>query len=150
MDWAGFTKNTEASCMCDPLRDPIRFPFVLYVILVIIGFFLTLRAIINAPHKDHLGNRISPQRKWALGLLVLIIFLLVAFFFGSWIYALSSQCDGTSAWLIFFLAILFPVILFAVTIVIIAVLIGLNVSVWLWAFGLSDCNEKLDCDSDCD
>jgi len=119
--------------VCEPWSDPIRFPMILFVILIVLVILMTISAITKAPLVDRNGNPITNNQKWVVGVISIVILLIIAALFGFWIYYLSKKCQSGTAWLVFLLALLLPVLLYVVSTVIVAVLLGLNQAVWWWS-----------------
>lgn len=116
----------EGFRVCNPWREPIKCPLLLYVALIVIGVLVNIAAVMRAPNVDRLGRPISNQQKWAATIFGLIIYLIIAYFFGNWIYNVCSKCETLNAWLVFLLAIFFPVILGFVFSLITAAVLGVG------------------------
>lgn len=111
----------------DPWRDPIRCPVILYTILVVIGLILNLSST-SKIKTDRLGREIPETRRSCATILGIIIYLVVAYLFGVWMYNLCVQGSRMSAWLVFLLAIFFPFILSIIILVIIFAILGVSSS----------------------
>lgn len=96
---------------CDPWKEPFKCPLLLYVALIIVGILINIAAVMRLPDVDRQGRPISTQQKWSATIVGLIIYLIIAFLFGKWMYSTCSRCETLNSWLIFLLAVFFPIIL---------------------------------------
>lgn len=101
----------ETGRLCDPWKEPIKCPLILYVILIVIGVLVNIAAVMRSPNVDRLGRPISTSQKWAATIFGLIVYLIIAYLFGHWMYGTCARCETLNSWLIFLLAIFFPIIL---------------------------------------
>lgn len=114
---------------CSPWSNIIGCPITIYTVLVIIFAISQLMAIINAPSVNTDGQPVSQAARWGWGIVILIIYLLIAYGFGSWMYNLcnkSPTCGSGSSWLVFLLAIFFPIILAVIATIIFGAVIGVG------------------------
>lgn len=107
----------------NPWNEPIRCPLILYTILVILGVVINLSAAMRAPSVNRQGMPISNTQKWTAFIIGLLVYLIIAYLFGKWMYNLCKSGQTLNSWLVFILAILFPLIL--------AIIIGIIVSAFL-------------------
>ena len=110
----------------NPWSDPIRCPLILYVILVVLGAILNLKAIADAPNVDRNGRTITYSQKWTAGIIGLVIYLIISYLFGMWIYNLCKKGQTLNSWLVFLLAIFFPLILALVVGLIVGAFLGIS------------------------
>lgn len=117
---------------CSPWGNLIGCPVTLYTVIVVIFAIWQLYNIINAPTVNNDGQPISAASRWGWGLAILIIYLLIAYAFGSWMYKLCTKnpgCGSGGAWLVFLLAIFFPIILGVIATILFGVIIGVGSAV---------------------
>ena len=108
---------------CSPWNDFIRCPLIIYTVLVVIGLISNVMFISRAPNVNNTGQPITNGQKWVTGIIGLLIYLLIAYLFGRWIYSLCSRCEVLNSWLVFLLAIFFPLIL--------SIIVGLTMGLFL-------------------
>lgn len=112
--------------VCNGWQEPIRCPLIIFIIIVILAFIWNIVIVVNLPPIDRQGQPITTGQKWGIGVVILIIYLLVAFIFGRIIYGYCRRCDGNRAWITFFIFILLPIIIAIVLGVVIGASYGLT------------------------
>ena len=115
---------------CDPWGEIIKCPLILYTILVIVGVILNLSAMSKAPSVNRNGVAITSSQKWRATVIGLGIYLVIAFLFGYWIYRLCQRCETLNSWLVFLLAIFFPLVLAVIVGMIIGGILGITTFVF--------------------
>lgn len=110
----------------DPWKEPFKCPLLLYTILVILGLIINLAAVNKTPNVDRNGNQISNSQKWTAFIIGLIIYLVIAYLFGLWMYNLCKSGKTLNSWLVFLLAIFFPLILSIIVGIIISAILGIS------------------------
>lgn len=113
-------------CDRDPWKEPFRCPLLLFVALVIIGLIYNVWFLIKSPNVNNAGQPISTTQKWVVGIIGIIIYLIIAYLFGLWMYKLCSRCETLNSWLVFLLAIFFPLILALIVSIIIGIILGIS------------------------
>ena len=111
---------------CDPWKEPIKCPLILYVALIAVGVLVNIAAVMRSPNVNRQGQPISTAQKWSATIFGLVIYLIIAYFFGRWMYNECSGCHTVTSWLIFLLAIFFPVILSIIFGLITAAVLGVG------------------------
>ena len=109
-----------------PWKDPLKCPLILYTILVVLGFLWMLASFSRVPAVDRNGNAINSNSKWFAFIIGLIIYIIIAYLFGLWIYNLCKGGHVLSSWLVFLLAIFFPLILTLVIGAIVGAILGIG------------------------
>lgn len=112
--------------ICEPWRDPIRCPLIIFVFLVVIGVIANLLSLFKIPDIDRNGNRIDPSRKTFAVIVAIIINLIIAYLFGLWIFNLCKQCQFVNSWLVFLLVIFLPIIVAVVINVLVSSILGVG------------------------
>lgn len=114
----------------NPWSNIITCPVTIYTILVVLGVIWIIYGLVKAPNVDVNGQPVSNAKKWGFGLLGLLIFILIAYAFGKWMYGQCEKCSFGSAWLIFLLAIFFPIILSLIVGVVLGTALGISTFTW--------------------
>jgi hypothetical protein len=91
---------------CGSWSDFFRCPLVIYSVLAFIFFVADIWAIYQAQKNNVVGTSF-----WITALLSLLIYLILIFAFGYWIKKKCVECKTAQSWLVFLLAIFFPIIL---------------------------------------
>lgn len=121
-----FPTNDNMGVQCNPWRDPVRCPLILYIVLIVVGVFINLAAVARAPDVDRQGRPLTQTQKWSSTIIGLLIYLIIAYLFGMWMYRLCTSCNTVGSWLIFLLAVFFPVILAFIFNVIVSAVLGVG------------------------
>ena len=116
----------QAVKTCQPWSDPIKCPLLLYVVLIILGLIINISAVARTPDVNSAGQPITPTQKWSTTIIGIIIYLIIAYLFGMWMYSLCKKCQAGQAWLVFLLAVFFPLILALVFGLITAAVLGVG------------------------
>ena len=111
---------------CNPWRDPIRCPLILYTILVVIGLIINLASISRIPTVDRDGRPITSSQRTTAIFIAIVVNIIVAILFGWWMYSLCRKCQSLNAWLVFLLAILFPIIITLISAILMSAILGLG------------------------
>ncbi len=111
---------------CKPWSEPLRCPLLLYVVLIVLGLIINISAVARTPDVNRSGQPITPTQKWSTTIVGIIIYLIVAYLFGMWMYNLCKKCQTVNAWLVFLMAVFFPLILALVFGVITAAVLGVG------------------------
>lgn len=110
--------------VCNPWNP--KFPLLWYVILIIIGIIANIVAISRAPTVNKFGVIISNSQRWQAGIIAIILNILIGILFGFWMYSLAKHCETLNSWLVFVLAIFFPIILAVVVSIIASAILGVG------------------------
>lgn len=110
----------------NPWKDPLKCPLILYVILVVLGLLWMLAGFGRVPGVDRNGNPINSGNRWFAFLIGIILYLIIAYLFGLWIYNLCKGGYYGTSWLVFLLAIFFPLILTLVIGAVVGAILGLG------------------------
>ena len=125
-DWVGAPEATMASGgYYDPyserpakqcgsvgiLSNPFQCPILIYTFLVVLGMIINLFLLGRTPDTNKVGQPVSDDLKWSTAALGIGFTVVMALIFGAWIYYLCINCDYIEAWIVFLLALLFPVLL---------------------------------------
>lgn len=120
------TITTTRDMACDPWREPLKCPLLIFTILVVLGALWTIWTLARSPNVNNQGQPISTAQKWTVGIIGLVIYLIIAYLFGLWMYHLCLKCEVLNSWLVFLLAIFFPIILALVLTIIIGIILGIT------------------------
>ena len=91
---------------CGSWSEFFRCPLIIFSILAFIFFIADGWSIFRASQQNVVGTSF-----WVTSLLSLLIYLILVFVFGYWIKKKCEECKTGQSWLIFLLAIFFPIIL---------------------------------------
>ena len=111
---------------CNPWKEPVKCPLLLYIALIILGLILNFIYVSRLPTVDRLGRPISNNQRWVAIILGIIIYLAIALLFGTWMYRNCVNCNTGGSWIIFLLAIFFPLILWFILAIIYVVITGIG------------------------
>lgn len=116
---------------CNPWTSLIYCPIYLYIIVALIGFYLTWQSLASnktAPAPGEGKKSKTPQSSaMAIGL---TIYAIISLIFGMIIYNQCKRCDRANAWLWFIIALLAPFLFVALTLGILSFVFGFAVG---WA-----------------
>lgn len=110
------TKVMPAVSMCNPWKEPLKCPLIIFIIIVVLALIWAIVMIANLPATDKNGRQISTAQKVWFGVIIFIIYLIIAILFGVIIYNYCLTCNGSKAWLALIVFLILPII--------IAILIG--------------------------
>ena len=98
---------------CNPWSD-FSYPFIYFVILFTISIIIALYVIFRATTKPVRQNGVETRQidpdKLTPALVGLVIHIILGTIIGIYIYKLSKICAKKSAWILFWLSILIPII----------------------------------------
>lgn len=115
--------DLELDIYVDRKCNPWSAPLIIYIILVLINVFNTIASIYYVVKNKNNGKIITQNQKWWAIVISTVIYLIIAFLFGSWIYRLSLNCEQGKSWLVLLLAIFFPFILMIIIAALVAIII---------------------------
>ena len=104
----------------------LRCPLIIYIALVILSIIWHLTTVNNLPLNDRNGNLIPVQRRNTAITFGFIIMLIIDLLFGIWIYSLCKKCQYGGSWLVFLLAIFFPLVIALIIFVITLLFLGIT------------------------
>lgn len=90
---------------CGSWSDFFRCPLTIFTILAIIFFFADIYAVYRA------SQTTTSSSFWIVAVISLLIYIGLAFLFGYWMKKKCEDCKQGQSWLLFFVAIFFPIIL---------------------------------------
>jgi len=106
--------------VCNPWNQPLKCPLILFIIIVILSLIWNIILIYDLPYQDRHGRIINSGHRWAIGIVIFIIYLAVGIIFGLVIYNYCVRCDNNNSWVVLFIFLLLPLIITAI----IGILIG--------------------------
>ena len=96
---------------CDIWSNPIQCPIIIYTFLIVIGLVINLILLSMSPNFNRNGQPVSTGLKWNAAVLGTGFTVLFALIFGAWINYLCISCRHINGWIVFLVALLFPIIL---------------------------------------
>lgn len=123
-----FTNDTDivTTKQCNPWGEPLACPLIIYIVLAIISIFFSISSYSKIPNYDRNGNVINNSTKNSTFIIGLILNIIIIILFGYWMYTLCSKCQHLNAWLVFLLAIFFPIIISLIILALIGVALGVG------------------------
>lgn len=116
----------EEDCKCNPIKEPIKAPLWLYVLLLLVGLGVNLYLIARSPDVNSEGEPVEPEQKLVAGIVITILYIVIGSFFGYWIYTEARKCNYGASWLVFMMSILIPVFLLILTTILLSVVFGMD------------------------
>lgn len=88
---------------CASWSSLFKCPLTIFTIIAVIGFFVNAVMIWN-------NTAVMTASAIAINIVALIVYVIIVVLFGYWIKKNCEKCEYTGGWLVFLLAIFFPVI----------------------------------------